>query len=96
VIRDSNCPHGHDRATFERFYRRKGAPPIRRCRACQTDRERNSRQLARLAAEKAHAEIPRPPTELLWADFCRTIVDRIEAVRRDEAMRERIERRRAS
>ena len=91
------CKRGHPRSIHERVYERAGTiNGARRCMACQHDNARDRRQNRRANYDTAVRARVVKPDDLYWQTFCRTIVARIEAVRRDEAMRERIERRRAS
>ncbi len=89
------CKRGHERAIHELVYPRAGTiNGARRCMACQHDSARDRRQARRVNYETAVRARVVKPDDLYWETFCRTIVARIEAVRRDEAMRERIEQRR--
>lgn len=90
------CKRGHERAVYERFYARKGSAPARRCMACQHDSARARRQNRRINYETAVRARVVKPDSLSWTTFCANIVNRIEAVRRDDEMRERIERRRSA
>ncbi len=74
--RGAYCKRGHERAVHERVYAY-GNRVIRSCRACQQfrDRERDRSYRARRTEQPSH------PDALIWERFCRTIEQRILAVR---------------
>ena len=75
------CKNGHERALHERRYERKGMTPARRCLLCQqaVDHARRVAQREGRAAFVATAD--QHPDAVLWAEFCRTVEDRIAFMR---------------
>jgi hypothetical protein len=74
------CKNGHERAVHERRYARAGQRfPNRVCMACQRDRRQQARTDRRSPSWRKDGH----PDDLLWENFCREIVHRIEAVRRE-------------
>ena len=71
------CSRGHERAIHERLCPAPGRKsPVRICLACQRERARARNHFV----DPAHH-----PDDAIWAEFCRTIEDRIEAMRLEDA-----------
>ena len=73
------CKAGHERAVWERRYRRSDSTPTRCCLLCQRAREKEQRE-KRAISRRAFAARPHPDA-LLWDRFCATVEQRIQAVR---------------
>lgn len=73
------CKRGHERALWEQRYLRIDGTLTRCCLLCQ--REREKRQRERRAFEQRAFKAKPHPDALLWDAFCRTIEQRIQAVR---------------
>jgi hypothetical protein len=71
----ASCKNGHERAVHERRYGSRRSS-IRVCLACQRDREKQDR--AERRERRAYH-----PDDLRWAEFCRTIDQRIAEMRED-------------
>jgi len=73
------CQNGHERAVYERRYRRTDGTPTRCCLLCQREREKQQR-VRRALDRRVFAARPHPDA-LLWDAFCQTVEQRIQAVR---------------
>lgn len=77
------CKAGHERALYERRYRRTDGTLTRCCLLCQ--REREKQQRTRRADDRRAAAARPHPDAVLWDAFCRDIEDRILAVRAEQS-----------
>ena len=73
------CKNGHERALYERRYQRSDGTPTRCCLICQRAREKQQR--TRRALDRRAFAASRHPDAVLWESFCKTVEQRIQAVR---------------
>lgn len=77
----ASCKHGHERAVWERTYANR-TRTIRRCLLCTRAAQKRARLAARAASNAVAAW---HPDDARWAAFCRSIGERIERVRAEQA-----------